>query len=153
LLDSRPGRPTTVTIRRGGNESALSLDVRPSPSNVAGMSNATDDAVWRMLGLKTMPVSTEYVSAISSKLRGGLYVQAVLPGRPASDAAIQKGDILLGMKVGTRSWETIRADNLLYVLRQPETAQTQSAFFYIVRKNAVQPYRVSLGAALSTSHL
>ena len=43
------------------------------------------------------------------------------------------------MKVGARHWETIRPDNILYVLRQPETVQTQSALFYVVRKNEVQP--------------
>ncbi len=105
--------------------------------------------VWRVLGLKTQPVPTEYVSAVSTKLRGGLYVQAVLPGSPAAEAAIQKGDILLGMKVGSRHWETIRPDNILYVLRQPETVQTQSALFYVVRKNEVQPRRISLGGSMS----
>ena len=58
---------------------------------------------------RRFPSRPEYVAAVSPKLRGGLYVQAVLPGSPAAEAAIQKGDILLGMKVGTRHWETIRA--------------------------------------------
>ena len=95
----------------------------------------------------------EYVSTVSPKLRGGLYVQAVLPGSPAADAAIQTGDILLGMKVGGRHWETIRPDNILYVLRQPETAQTQSALLYVVRRNGIQPRRISLGGSLSQSVL
>jgi serine protease Do len=94
--------------------------------------------------LKTLPVTTEYVVSVSPKLRGGLYVQAVSPGSPAAAAAIQKGDILVGMNVGTRHWETIRSDNIVYVLRQPETAQTQSALLYVVRKSAIQPRRISL---------
>ncbi len=151
LLDARPGRPASVTVRRGGNESVVSLEVRPWPGSVPAETGSTDDAVWRILGLRTLPVSTEYVSAVSAKLRGGLYVQAVLPGSPAADAAIQKGDILLGMKVGSRHWETIRADNILYILRQPETVQTQSALFYVVRKNEVQPRRISLGGTLAPS--
>jgi serine protease Do len=153
LLDARPGRAASVTIRRGTNETALALDVRPSPGNVPTPPGATDEAVWRILGLKTLQVPPEYVSAVSSKLRGGLYVQAVLPGSPAAEAAIQKGDILLGMKVGARHWETIRPDNILYVLRQPETVQTQSALLYVVRKNEVQPRRISLGGALSPAQL
>ena len=152
LLDVRPGRPANVTIRRSGTESALSLDVRPvTPGSVPP--EATDDIVWRVLGLKTLAVSTEYVAAVSSKLRGGLYVQAVSPGSPAAEAAIQKGDILVGMNVGNRHWETIRPDNILYVLRQPEAAQMQSALFYVVRKNAIQPRRISLGASLTQSSL
>jgi serine protease Do len=154
LLDARPGAATNLTIRRGGNETSLALEVRPLPANVAGRAaGSTDDTVWRILGLRTLPVSTEYVSAVSTKLRGGLYVQAVLPGSPAAEAAIQKGDILLGMKVGGRHWETIRPDNILYVLRQPETVQTQSAEFYVVRKNEVQPRRISLGGAVAPSLL
>ncbi len=106
--------------------------------------NSPDDLVWRLLGLKTQPVSNDYVSSVSPKLRGGLYVQAVSPGSPAAQAAIQKGDILVGMNVGTRHWETIRPDNILYVLRQPETTQTQSAILYVVRRNGIQPCRISL---------
>jgi serine protease Do len=149
LLDARPGRAASVTIRRGGNESSVALDVRPVPGSVAARPGSTDDVVWQVLGLRTLQVPPEYVSAVSAKLRGGLYVQAVLPGSPAADAAIQQGDILLGMKVGARHWETIRPDNILYVLRQPEAAQTQSAEFYVVRKNEVQPRRISLGGALT----
>ncbi len=153
LLDARPGRPANLTIRRGGDESALALEVRPLPGNLPARDGTTDDAVWRILGLKTTQVSPEYVSAVSAKLRGGLYVQAVLPGSPAAEAAIQKGDILLGMKVGGHHWETIRPDNILYVLRRPETVQTQSAEFYVVRKNEVQPRRISLGGVLAPSLL
>jgi serine protease Do len=153
FLEARPGRPASVTIRRGGNESAVALEVRPLQGHVPAPPGATDDAVWRILGLKTLSVPSEYVSAVSAKLRGGLYVQAVLPGSPAAEAAIEKGDILLGMKVGTRHWETIRPDNILYVLRQPEMVQTQSAVFYVVRKNEVQPRRISLGGTLNPSLL
>jgi serine protease Do len=92
-------------------------------------------------------VSNDYVSSVSPKLRGGLYIQAVSPGSPAAQAAIQKGDILVGINVGTRHWETIRADNILYVLRQPETTQTQSALLYVVRRNGIQPRRISLADA------
>jgi len=146
LIDVRPGRPANVTVRRGGTETALSLDVRALSQSAAG---APEDQIWRLLGLRTIPVPTEYVATVSPKLRGGLYIQAVLPGSPAAEAAIQKGDILLGMKVGSRHWETIRPDNILYVLRQPETAQTHSALLYLVRQNEVQPLRISLGGSLS----
>jgi serine protease Do len=149
LLEARPGRPASVTVRRGGSESALTLDVRPLQGDVPAPPGETDEEVWRLLGLKTLAVPSEYVAAVSAKLRGGLYVQAVLPGSPAAEASIQKGDILLGMRVGTRSWETIRPDNLLYVLRQPETTRARNAEFYVVRKNEVQPRRISLGVALN----
>lgn len=148
MLETLPGHPTTVMIRRGGTEQAMALDVRPMPRNAVASNASSDDVagdqVFRLLGLKTIPVPTEYVTAVSPRLRGGLYVQAVLQGSPADQAAIQKGDILVGMNVGERHWETIRPDNILYVLRQPEAAQTQSALMYVVRRNGIHPRRVSL---------
>jgi serine protease Do len=48
------------------------------------------------------------------------------------------------MNVGTRHWETIRPDNILYVLRQPEAVRTQGAVLYLIRRNGIQPRRVSL---------
>jgi serine protease Do len=153
LLDAQPGHPAHVTIRRGGTDTFLPLEVKPLPGIASTHSAASDDVVWRLLGLKTLPVANEYVSAVSPKLRGGLYVQAVLPGSPAALAAIEKGDILVGMNVGARHWETIRADNIVYVLRQPETAGAGTALLYVVRRNGIQPRRITLGNALQQSIL
>jgi serine protease Do len=148
MLDVRPGHPATVTIRRGNAEAVMHLDVKlVEGSMVQPAAINPDDEVWRLLGMRTLPVATEYVASISPKLRGGLYVQAISPGGPAAQASIQKGDIVVGMNVGTRHWETIRTDNILYVLRQPETAQTQSALLYVVRRNGIQPRRISFGDA------
>jgi serine protease Do len=149
LLDAQPGHPTAVTIRRGNTESVMRLDVRTVAAATPGTSPVNpDDVVWRLLGIKAQPVSTDYVASVSPKLRGGLYVQAVSPGGPAAQASIQKGDILVGMIVGARHWETIRTDNILYVLRQPETVQSQSAELYVVRRNGIHLRRISLSDSL-----
>ena len=66
-----------------------------------------------------------------------------MPGSLAAQAAIQQGDILVGINVGTRHWETIRADNILYVLRQSELTRTNTALLYVVRRNGIQPRRIS----------
>jgi serine protease Do len=153
MIDVVPGRPTNVTVRRGAVETTLPLEVRPLSATAIAAAVDPDDQVWKVLGMRTLPVSNEYVAAVSPKLRGGLFVQSVLPGSPAALAAIQKGDILVGMNVGSRHWETIRADNILYVLRQPEAVQTQSALFYVVRRNGIQPRRVSLGESNAQSVL
>jgi len=106
-----------------------------------------------VIGLKTTPVATEYVVTADPKLRGGLYVQDVAPGSPASAAQIKKGDILVGMNVGARHWETIRPDNVLFILRQPETAQAQTVQFYIVRRNGVHRGVMSLAEAPASGTL
>jgi serine protease Do len=148
LLDLAPGKPTQVQIRRGGQEQSLALEVRPvSGAGAAPTPRGVADAneqVMRMLGMKTIPVSPEYVAAASPKLRGGLYVASVLPNSPADRALIKKGDILVGMNVGIHNWETIKPDNVLFILRQPEVTHAQSVQFFIVRRNGIHQGAMSL---------
>jgi serine protease Do len=150
LLDVAPGRSTRVQVRRGGQDQTLALEVKPLPRV-----NTADAAeqVWRVLGLRATPVPSEYVTNASPKLRGGLFVQAVQPGSAAEAARIQKGDILIGMNVGTRHWETIRPDNILFILRQPELAHSQTLQFYIVRRDGIHQGVMSLAEVPSIATL
>ena len=43
-----------------------------------------------------------------------------------------------------RHWETIRPDNILFILRQPEVTNAQSLQFYIVRHNGIHQGTMSL---------
>ena len=149
LLDAAPGRPTRVHIARAGKEQDLPIDVKPVPR----ISADAADQVWKVLGLKTTPVTPEYVVSASPKLRGGLFVQAVSPGSVGDQAHIQKGDILVGMNAGTRHWETIRPDNILFILRQPETTQLQAVQFYIVRRNGIHQGVMSLAEVPASATL
>jgi serine protease Do len=152
LLDAQPGQPTLVLVRRGGKDQELPLDVRPLGRTPAP--TVTIDAtaqVWRVLGLKVTPVDPAYVSAASPELHGGLYVESVMPDSPGSRASILKGDILVGMIVGNRHWETIRPDNVVYLLRQPEVAHSQTLPFYIVRSNSIHRGSMSLAEVSTTS--
>ncbi|WP_422927356.1 trypsin-like peptidase domain-containing protein [Singulisphaera sp. PoT] len=158
LLDVAPGHQARVLIKRGGQEQVLSIEPKPfnpngSVATVKPAVAAVDagEEVWRVLGLRTTPVNPEYVVAASPKLRGGLYVQAVTPGSLGAQAQIQKGDIVVGMIVGQRHWETIRPDNVLFILRQPELAQSQNLQFYIVRRNDLQRRSLSLAEATTAS--
>jgi serine protease Do len=149
LLDVAAGQKAPIVVQRLGREQTLTLVPRALPR----VSSNADDMVWRILGLKTTPVTPEYVAAASNKLRGGLYVQAVLPGSPGAQALIQKGDILVGMNVGARHWETIRPDNILFILRQPEVAHSQSLQFYIVRRNGIHQGTLSLAEVPAANHI
>src|SRR5439155_8027372 len=109
-------------VRRNGKDQELPIDVRPVGRSAAAAPTPNPEAssiVWRTLGLKVTPVDSGYVSAASSQLHGGLYVESVIPDSPAGRASIQRGDILVGLNSGTRNLETIKTDNVLYVLRQP----------------------------------
>src|SRR5262249_15630301 len=147
LLEFRPGQKAQVQIRRQGREQALVLEPRPL-HRIAADAN---EQVAKLLGVKTMSVPPDYVAAASNRLRGGLYIQSVVSGSAADLAGIRKGDILVGMNAGERNFETIRADNILYILRQPQVANAQSVQFFIVRSNTIYPGFMSLAGASSRS--
>jgi serine protease Do len=159
LLDVPAGRPTRVLVRRDGQEQALDLELRPltaqSPPPARTATAGVDPAelVFRLLGLKTQPVSPEYVAAASPQLHGGLFVREVSRGSLGERAQIQKGDILVGMNVGARHWETLTADNVLFVLRQPEVPQSQKLSFYIVRRNVIHQGTMSLAEIVAPNIL
>jgi serine protease Do len=151
LLDAQPGLPTRVIVRRDGKDQELPLDIRSLGRTTAPIVNLDATAlVWRTLGLRVTPVDSGYVQAASPQLHGGLYVESVEPNSPGGRASIMKGDILVGMNVGTRHWETIRPDNVLYILRQPEVAHSQILPFYIVRSNSIHQGSMSLADVATT---
>ncbi|MBI1322657.1 PDZ domain-containing protein [bacterium] len=138
LLESQSDVPVAVVVKRDGSEVSTQLAVR-------ALSRAQPDAgdqIWWLLGVKTRPVSAATVSPVSRELHGGLYVSDVLPGSSADRASIQPGDILIGLSVGERHWETILPDNVLHILRQPEVSGAQQLTYYIVRSNSL--YRGSI---------
>jgi serine protease Do len=157
LIDIPPGRPTRVLVRRGGQEQALDLELRsltapvPARTNVAAVDPT--ELVYRLLGLKTQPVTPEYVAAASAQLHGGLFVREVSRGSLGERAQIQKGDILVGMNVGLRHWETLTPENVLFILRQPEVPHSQKLSFYIVRRNVIHQGSMSLAEILAPNIL
>lgn len=138
LLEAQVEVPVPVVVKRNGTEVKVQLAVR-APSRAQPDAG---DQVWWLLGIKTRPVSAATVSPVSRELHGGLYVSDVLPGSSADRASIQPGDILIGLSVGERHWETILPDNVLHILRQPEVSGAQQLTYYIVRSNSL--YRGSI---------
>ena len=156
LLDAQPGQPTKVALRRDGRDQVLTIDVRTLGGRTGGSSAGLaagspsvggDDsasAVWRSLGLKVLPVDSRYVTAVDAKLHGGLFVQSVQVDSPGARADIRKGDILVGLIIGKRELETVRADNVVYILRQPELTQSPLLPFFIIRDQVIQKGAMSL---------
>jgi serine protease Do len=143
LLDLRAGEKGEIVVKRGGQEQRLPLEMQPFPHAVPD----AVDQVWRSIGVQVQPVTSEYVLNVSPKFRGGLFVHSVAPNSPAALAAIKKGDILVGMKAGARELETIKPDNVLYILRLPEVSKARSVECYIVRQNEFVREVMSLEAA------
>ena len=154
LLDAQPGQPTKVAVRRDGHDQVLPIDVKPlgrgaasttlAARTTASTSDDSNSAVWRTLGLKVVPVNSQYTANVDSKLHGGLYVQSVQVDSPGARADIRIGDILVGLIVGKRELETVRADNVVYILRQPELTQSPLLPFFIIRDQVIQKGAMSL---------
>lgn len=132
LIDIKAGNKSDILVRRGGEEKSLQLEPQALPRPGAA---AAADTIWRTLGVKTVPVSRDYVKGVVADRNGGLFVQAVQPGSPAAKAAIQKGDILIGMSYGAGGWETTQLDNVLYILKRPEAGQAVPLQCWVIRKN------------------
>ena len=149
LIDVQAGQASPLVIRRDGQEQSLAMALQPLPRAVPDAA----DQVWRSLGMRAVNVPTKYVASVSAKLRGGLFVQDVAPNGPAARAAIQKGDILVGMHLGARHWETIRPDNVLYILHQSEAAHSLAIEYYIVREHSLLhgSFQLSEGPATAST--
>ena len=140
LLEVRPGQKADLVVRRGGQVQTIGLEM----AALQRLAPDAADQVLKTLGVKVDPVSKEYVSAVSAKFRGGLYVHSVTPGSPAARASIQKGDILVGLNDGTQEWETIRPDNVLFILKKAKTDRAQNLLYYLVRRNEFVQGNLSL---------
>lgn len=140
LIDFRPGKSAPLLVQRDGRDQALSIELQPLPRSLPDAS----DRVWRSLGIRVLPVNSDYVARINDKLNGGLYIQAVAANSPAARGALRKGDILVGMNIGDRHLETIRPENVLYIMRQFESTGAEALHYYVVRQNAVREGTISL---------
>ena len=87
------------------------------------------DLTWSTLGLAVRPITAGQLRQIDTSYRGGLVVTQVRPGSPAAANAIEPGDVLVGLHL----WETVRRDNIEFVLRHPERQDFSPLKFYIWR--------------------
>ena len=84
---------------------------------------------WEQLGLRLAPAVPSTVQQLQPRYRGGLLVQEVRFGSPGSDKGIRPGDILVGLHI----WETVKPDNVSYILDQIESDELETVKFYILR--------------------
>jgi serine protease Do len=124
LLDAPVKVP--VKVARGGEKVSLELELA-APVKVAALSPA--DQSWKRLGIKTAPVGAEAVAKANPQLHGGLVVTEVAAGSAAATAGLQKGDILVGL----HSWETLRAEDVAFVLNHKDYASFLPLKFYTAR--------------------
>jgi serine protease Do len=129
LLEGRAGDKVPVAVRRKEGEQKLELVLATADKAAPG----GGDLVWRKLGVRLQPVSSEVVSRVNQQLHGGLAVTEVRGDGLAARAGIQRGDILVGL----HSWEMLSLDNVLFVLNHNDLASFNPLRFYIIRSGQV----------------
>jgi len=125
LLGRKAGEIVAVTITREGSEENLSLALAKAKKQKATASERS----WEQLGLRLAPAVPATVQQLQPRYRGGLLVQEVRFGSPASEKGIRPGDILVGLHI----WETVKPDNVSYILDQIKSDELEKVKFYILR--------------------
>jgi serine protease Do len=125
LLGRKAGEIVAVTITREGGEENLSLALAKAKKQKATASERS----WEQLGLRLAPAVPATVQQLQPRYRGGLLVQEVRFGSPASEKGIRPGDILVGLHI----WETVKPDNVSYILDQIKSDELETVKFYILR--------------------
>jgi serine protease Do len=137
----RANAPVKLTIklaRVAAEHSAQPVARSQSPAARPTIRAASEETVatraWRILGLRLDRVPAERFEGLRHKYRGGMRVVDVRPDSPASRHGIRKGDILVGL----HTWETVKAEDIGYVLNQTKIVSgTEPLKFYVVRGQEV----------------
>jgi len=125
LLGRKAGEIVAVTVTREGGEENLALALAKARKQKVSASERS----WDQLGLRLAPAVPSTVQQLQPRYRGGLLVQEVRFGSPANDKGIRPGDILVGLHI----WETVKPDNVSYILDQIESDELERVKFYILR--------------------
>jgi serine protease Do len=125
LLGRKAGEIVAVTVTREGSEENYSLALAKAKQEKVSAAERS----WEQLGLRLAPAVSSTVQQLQPRYHGGLLVQEVRFGSPASDKGIRPGDILVGLHI----WETVKPDNVSYILDQIKSDQLETVKFYILR--------------------
>ena len=140
LLEHHPGDEVQLTVRRNDQPMTLNLVLAAktrSSSNweavadPAAAKNRVAEQVWETLGLRMEPVPLKQFRQTTTKYRGGMTVVAVRPDSPASRQGISRGDVLVGLHI----YETLKLQDVAYILNLPNFADLEPLKFYILRDN------------------
>ena len=137
FLEKLAGEKVSITVRRNGDDKTVEVTVPAPVSQVIVSSSApaaSNDLIWRRLGIKVSPIDASAVANANPQLRGGVTIQDIDPEGNAAKAGMQRGDILIGL----HQFETLSADNITWVLSHPELASFSPLKFFLVRGNQIR---------------
>jgi serine protease Do len=125
LLDKGPESKATVALARGSAKESVSLSFEQAVLKPL----TPPETAWKRLGIRVGPVGADAVAKANPQLHGGLVVTEVAVGGTAATAGIQKGDILVGL----HSWETLRVEDIAFVLNHKDFASFLPLKFFVAR--------------------
>lgn len=140
LLGRAAGEEVDVVVRRGDATETLALVVGKDQQGFAASNRSTvvvrannDNSLmertWNTLGVRLTRLPDADNRVQGTKYNGGMQVSEVRAGGPAARSGIRQGDILVGLHI----WETVKTEDVSYVLDSPEISETDSLKFYILR--------------------
>lgn len=152
FLGHAPSAPVDVIVER--NQESVKLTVQlaridaarlaalpksvTTPAVVRAKLGSAKDTVagkcWDVVGLRLEKASATQLDSFRNRYRGGMRVLDVRPASSAADFGIKKGDILVGLHV----WETVRWEDINYILNQSTLLNGNDPLkFYVVRGQEV----------------
>ena len=89
---------------------------------------------WDIVGLRLEKANAAQLQSFRNRYRGGMRVLEVRPKSIAADFGIKQGDILVGL----HEWETVRWEDINYILNQNSLINGNDPVkFYVVRGQEV----------------
>jgi serine protease Do len=103
-------------------------------AKAAGSKDQLTSRCWDVFGFRLEKVTPAQLDTFGSRYHGGMRVIDVRTKSPAAEYGIKKGDILVGLHV----WETIRPEDMSYILNQTSLISGGEPLkFYVIRGQEV----------------
>jgi len=127
LLARKADQEIAIEVQRDGKPVTAAIAL--TRTSRTQLKPALADRTWTVLGLRLAPMDETAFKELGTRYRGGLQVIAVRAESPAAQQGIRRGDVLVGMHV----WETIKLENIAYILDRDDLSKFDPMIFYIVR--------------------
>ncbi len=146
MMNPRSGRPQTIVAAKPAPHVAAPA----SAVGVAPVAPVVDvSKSWDVLGLRLSGVPNGTSMLANQPYHGGLVVTEIRGGSPAEATGIKKGDVLVGLHV----WETVKQEDVDYVLTNPDGKAVNPLKFYILREGDTLFGHFTIGAHSTVSRV
>ena len=130
---AKPALPPAVAPSVANAAQPATMPVPPAPV----VAPIVTEKSWEILGLKLTSIPNGTSLLANQPYRGGLLVTEVRSTSPADSNGIKKGDVLVGLHV----WETVKHENVDYVLEHQDLKTINPLKFYILRAASLRKRR------------